>query len=143
MIMANHIPYGYRIENGVAVIDESQADQVRTLFNGYLSGLGLVPAAKAAGLLLFYSGAKRMLQNQHYLGDDFYPALIDIKTFTRAEEERMRRARTMGRIREQSKTAPRKAETAFILEKITHKYDDPFRQAAYIYSLIKSEVHDG
>lgn len=141
--MANHTPYGYRIENGVAVIDESQADQVRTLFNGYLSGLGLVPAAKAAGLSLFHSGAKRMLQNRHYLGDDFYPAIIDIETFTKTEEERMRRARTMGRIREQSKTAPRKAETAFILEKITHKYDDPFMQAAYIYSLIESEVHDG
>ena len=27
--MANHIPYGYRIENGVAVIDEGQAEQVR------------------------------------------------------------------------------------------------------------------
>ena len=48
--MANHIPYGYRIENGVAVIDEGQAEQVRTLFSGYLSGLALVPAAEAAGL---------------------------------------------------------------------------------------------
>ena len=35
--MANHIPYGYKIENGVAVIDEGQAEQVRTLFSGYLS----------------------------------------------------------------------------------------------------------
>jgi len=26
MNMANHIPYGYRIENGVAVIDEGQAE---------------------------------------------------------------------------------------------------------------------
>lgn len=141
--MANHIPYGYRIENGVAVIDESQADQVRTLFSGYLSGLGLVPAAEAAGLSLFHSGAKRMLQNRHYLGDDFYPAIINIETFTKAEEERMRRARTMGRIQEQSKTAPRKAKTTFTLGKIAHKYDDPFMQAAYIYSLIESEVHDG
>ena len=59
--MANHIPYGYRIENGVAVIDEGQAEQVRTLFSGYLSGLALVPAAEAAGLTLFHSGAKRMI----------------------------------------------------------------------------------
>lgn len=114
-----------------------------TLFSGYLSGLALVPAAEAAGLSLFHSGAKRMLQNRRYLGDDFYPAIVDIETFTKAEEERMCRARTMGRIREQSKTAPRKAETTFTLEKIAHKYDDPFMQAAYIYSLIESEVHDG
>ena len=62
--MANHIPYGYRIENGVAVIDEGQAEQVRTLFSGYLSGLALVPAAEAAGLTLFHSGAKRILQSR-------------------------------------------------------------------------------
>lgn len=67
--MANHIPYGYKIVNGAAVIDKDQAEQVRTLFSGYLSGLALVPAAEAAGLPLFHSGAKRMLQNRHYLGD--------------------------------------------------------------------------
>ena len=81
--MANHIPYGYRIENGVAVIDEGQAEQVRTLFSGYLSGLALVLAAEAAGLTLFHGGAKRMLQNEHYLGDDFYPAIIDSETFSK------------------------------------------------------------
>lgn len=40
------------------LIDEGQAEQVRTLFSGYLSGLALVPAAEAAGLTLFHSGAK-------------------------------------------------------------------------------------
>lgn len=141
--MANHIPYGYKIVNGAAVIDEDQAEQVRTLFSGYLSGLAFVPAAEAAGLPLFHSGAKRMLQNSHYLGDDFYPAIIDSETFAKAEEERMRRAGIMGRIRERSEPAPCIAETAFTLGKITHKYDDPFKQASYVYSLIESEVQDG
>ena len=91
--MANHIPYGYRIENGVAVIDEGQAEQVRTLFSGYLSGLALVPAAEAAGLTLFHSGAKRILQNEHYLGDDFYPAIIDSETFSKVAESPCRSIR--------------------------------------------------
>lgn len=141
--MANHIPYGYRIENGVAVIDEGQAEQVRTLFSGYLSGLALVPASEAAGLTMFHSGAKRMLQNQHYLGDNFYPAIIDGETFSKIAEERIRRAGALGRIRELLAPPPCKAETVFIIGKITHKYDDPFKQASYIYSLIESEVQDG
>ena len=141
--MANHIPYGYRIENGVAVIDEGQAEQVRTLFSGYLSGLALVPAAEAAGLTLFHSGAKRMLQNKHYLGDDFYPAIIDSERFSKVAEERNRRARALGRIRERTTPPPCEAEKTFIIGKVTHRYDDPFKQAAYIYSLIESEVQNG
>lgn len=57
--MANHIPYGYRIENGVAVIDESQAEQVRTLFSGYLSGLALVPAAQKPQGLPYSTAAQK------------------------------------------------------------------------------------
>lgn len=141
--MANHIPYGYRIENGVAVIDEGQAEQVRTLFSGYRSGLALIPAAETARLTLFHGGAKRMLQNKHYLGDDFYPAIIDSETFSKAAEERNRRAEALGRIRERTSSPPCKAETAFIIGKVIHKYDDPFKQAAYIYSLIESGEQNG
>jgi len=138
--MANHIPYGYKIENGIAVIDEEQAEKVRLLFSGYLSGLALIPAAEAAGLTILHSGAKRMLQNKHYIGDDFYPAIIDSDTFAKAAEERTRRAVVLGRIRERSEPESIKAETAFTIGKITHKYDDPFKQASFIYSLIESEV---
>ena len=72
-----HIPYGYRIENGMAVIDDAAALQVRKLYKNYLSGMSLVNAAKEAGLDLLHSGAKRMMRNKHYLGDSFYPAIID------------------------------------------------------------------
>ena len=72
-----HTPFGYRIENGKAVIDEAAAAQVRDLYKNYLSGLSLTNAAKEAGLNLLHAGAKRMMLNRHYLGDDFYPAIID------------------------------------------------------------------
>ena len=71
-----HTPYGYRIVDGKAVIDEAAATQIRELYKNYLSGLSLTNAAKEAGLDLLHSGAKRMMRNKHYLGDDFYPAII-------------------------------------------------------------------
>ena len=68
------IPYGYKIEKGKAVIDEAQAEQVRMIYKGYLSGLAYVAAAEAAGLTLLHPGVKKMLQNKRYLGDKYYPA---------------------------------------------------------------------
>jgi len=33
-----HTPYGYRIENGKAIIDEEASEQVKTLFQSYQAG---------------------------------------------------------------------------------------------------------
>ena len=44
-----HIPYGYRIKNGIAVIDEMAAEQVQRMFVNYLNGDSLVKAAENAG----------------------------------------------------------------------------------------------
>lgn len=71
MNMANHIPYGYRIENGVAVIDEGQAEQVRTLFSGYLSRAGIGTRRRSRRAYPVPQRCQRILQNEHYLGDDF------------------------------------------------------------------------
>ena len=39
-----------------------------------------------------------MLRNKKYLGDDYYPAIIDKETFDKAEEIRMSRAKALGRV---------------------------------------------
>ena len=44
-----HTPYGYRIENGAAVINDQEAECVRQIFENYISGMSLTEAAKAAG----------------------------------------------------------------------------------------------
>ena len=76
--MANHIPYGYRIENGVAVIDEGQAEQVRTLFSGYLSGLALVLAGTSARAYPDSTRCKKDASRTSITwAIDFYPAIID------------------------------------------------------------------
>ena len=107
-----HTPYGYRIENGAAVINEAEAECVRRIFDNYISGMSLREAAKAAGHPLVHSTVKRMLTKKYYCGDDFYPAIIDISTFHTANSE---------------------------LKPLT-QYDDPYEQAQYLYSLIESKV---
>ena len=46
----SHTPFGYRIENGKAVIDKEAAEQIKVLFQSYLSGDSLATAAKKAGI---------------------------------------------------------------------------------------------
>ena len=45
-----HTPFGYRIKNGKAVIDEPAAEKIRQLYQNYLSGMSMVAAAKAADI---------------------------------------------------------------------------------------------
>lgn len=135
-----HTPYGYRIENGKAVVVDTQAEQVRKLYEGYLSGLALMEAAKEAGLNLYHGSAKRMMQNCHYLGDEYYPAIIDRTIFDKAETERMKRAGALGRIFEEKAPVRQESRVRFSIGTVIQKYADPFKQAEYAYSLIESEV---
>lgn len=96
----DHTPYGYRIINGKAVINEQAAERIKILFQSYLTGDSLATAAKKAEIIAFHAGVSRLLQNKRYLGDEYYPALIDPDTFTAAEAERIRRAEKLGRVRE-------------------------------------------
>lgn len=134
-----YIPYGYKIQNGAAIIDEKEAEQVRALYAEYLSGLSLTAAAQKVGIKMYHAGVKRLLQNERYLGDDYYPAIIDRETFEKAESERLKRAEALGRIRELEKPQKPKYPTRFYAKEPEQKYDDPFRQAEYAYSLIESE----
>jgi transposase InsO family protein len=97
-----HTPYGYKIENGIAVIDQEAAARVKELYRIYLSGLSLINAAKEAGITGYHSSIARMLTNKRYLGDGYYPQIIDKNTFDQAEAESLKWAEMLGRIREPS-----------------------------------------
>ena len=56
--MTAHIPYGYRIVDGKAVVDEVQAEQVRSFFEEYISGKALKVAAENVGLKIFHGSAR-------------------------------------------------------------------------------------
>lgn len=135
-----HTPYGSRIEDGKAIVDEEQAAKVRDFFNAYISGLALTVAAEKIGLKMCHGSSGMMLRNKRYLGDDYYPAIIDQETFDKAENKRMEKARALGRVRELEEQPKRVYLTRFTMPKIEQKYTDPFKQAEYAYSLIESEV---
>lgn len=135
-----HTPYGYRIENGKAVIDELAAEQIRALFRAYVSGDSLATAAQKAGILTSHATIGKMLRNKHYIGDEYYPPIIDSDTFETAETERIRRAEKLGRVYEPKANDEVIYPTSFRIKEGTEQFDDPFLQAEYAYSLIESEV---
>lgn len=135
-----HTPLGYRIENGIAVIDEDVAAKIRQLYKNYLEGLSLANSAKESGIDALHAGTKRILQNKHYLGDDFYPAIIDKETFIAAGREIKRRSAKLGRNDRFKEVPEKKAPILFRFDDITEYFDNPVKQAEYLYSLIESEV---
>ena len=105
--------------------------------------MALIPAAEKGGLKLYHGSAGRMLRNKKYLGDDYYPAIIDKETFDKAEEIRMSRAKALGRVWEMEGKKGFIFPTRFSIPTVKKVSDDPFEQAAYAYSLIESEVDMG
>ena len=136
-----HTPFGYRIENGRAVVNEQEGEQLRQIFTGYLSGLSYIKAAQKVGLDLTHKSVKNLLQNKRYLGDDFYPAIIDKQTFDAVEVERLRRLESSP-IKHFKRGAAevRPIQTEFQLQSLSEQYSDPFQRAEYIYSQIVDKV---
>jgi len=135
-----HTPYGYIIKNGIAFIDDKLANQVKELFHAYISGFSLVDTAKRAGIKRCHSSIAKMLTCKRYLGDAFYPPIIDEDTFKQAEAEKIKRARMLGRIREKAEPKKSLERMRFSAPSPETLYEDPFTQAEYAYSLIESEV---
>lgn len=133
------VPLGYKIEKGKAVIDEVQAEQIRSIYAGYISGLSSIEAAKAAGVMIRHTGVRNILMNKRYLGDDYYPAIIDQETFERAEAERISRQTKSGKLFIDTQTKEKVLATKFYMPRLEKKFEDPFKQAEYIYSLIEVE----
>ena len=135
-----HTPYGYRIENGIAVIDNDAADRLRNLYKNYLGGMGLMSAAAEVGIEAYHGSVKRLLSNKHYLGDDYYPPIIDEDSFAKAQDEIARRAEALGRTGRATKPQEIKPCMHFKFGDLSEHYDSPVQQAEYIYSQIESEA---
>lgn len=126
--------YGYKIINGKAVIDEQEASVIVNIFNGYVSGLSMKAAAENAGVFMQHSAVKRILIQDIYIGNDYYPAIISRETFAKANGRRIHRANQHSH--EKRYTAPPIHKEFELTAAETH-FDDPAEQAEYIYSLIE------
>ena len=69
--------FGYKMENGNAIIQEQEAEMIRQIFQNYLSGMSLKNSAIAAGMPMAHSRVKNILHQKCYISDDFYPAIVD------------------------------------------------------------------
>lgn len=117
------VPYGYKIVNGRAVVDKSARKKVQLFFQNYLAGMSLSKAAEEAEIHIPHGMVGKLLSNQHYLGDSFYPQLIDKSIFEKAAVERKCRAEKLGRTNLKKPTVQKMAPTAFTLAKIEEYYD--------------------
>ena len=88
-----HTPFGYKIVDGKAIIDETDAAILKKLYQNYLAGKSLDTSAKEAGINCSHTSASKLLLNKKYLGDDYYPPLIDKETYDMVVEEKERRAK--------------------------------------------------
>ena len=114
-------------------IDEKEAVEVISIFNGYLSGMSLCDAAKNAGENFVHSTVKRILRNTRYVSDDFYPAIISRQTFARANAELLRRSEEH---MAKKRLKPPSIYKEFAFSAPAMQYENPVQQAEYIYSLI-------
>ena len=136
-----HTPYGYDIVDGKAVVNEEKAEQIRKICENYLGGMSFMAAAEYVGLSMSHCGVKRMIQNERYLGDEFYPAILTREIADQIEKERMRREKMLGRNDRVKKSLPEaKVYIGFTALKIALKFKDQIRQAEYAYSQIRNEV---
>ena len=91
-------PYGYEMQNGLIVICLKEADTVKQIFTQYLNGKNLKNIAErlTENQIEFLPGEygwnksriKRMIEDERYIGDDTYPAIIDKDIFQKANFEK-------------------------------------------------------
>ncbi len=131
------IPYGYRIVNGAAVIDEPEAGNVQNAFKKYASGHSLTAIMKDLGIDRCHARILRILEDRKYLGTDFYPAIIEKDLFEQVQRQR-EKSREKHAKHMKDREAP-KAATVFAFAPAREYYKDPFEQAQYIYTLIEAK----
>ena len=134
--------FGYKVVDGKTVIDETADEQLKTIFREYLLGASLSEAAQKARIVVSHGSIVNMLRNGHYLGDEYYPAIIDQNTFSRVQDERSRRAMKLGRVYEPNEEIPRVIPNQFYIRESSQHCDDPFQQAEQTYHSIKIGVKE-
>lgn len=93
----------------------------------------------------FTSTDTRILSNKKYLGTKYYPAIIDREIYNMVQEERHRRAVALGRVHDETLSEPPAlkappAPLGFWKRPLEIKFQDPYKQAEFAYSLIEREM---
>ena len=105
--MQRHMPLGYQIVDGKADIVPEAAQIVKAIFHAYLGGTSTCQIAKDLTAQSVLNASRnpswnhgsvgKILENSKYIGDEFYPSLIDSETFKRVQTRRHERIKSLGR----------------------------------------------
>ena len=89
------IPYGYKMENGVLLVNEEEAVQIRRIFEMRVNGMGVYAIGKMLyeEQIPFFSDtrdkaikkASAILYKPIYTGAKGYPAIVDKDTFDKVQ----------------------------------------------------------
>lgn len=106
-MMQRHMPIGYKLVDGKIQLDESKAAVVKKIFADYLSGASTSSLAKQVTEMGFpnannkaswnHGSIGKILENIKYLGDEFYPPMIDTELFEQVQKRRKERCEQLGR----------------------------------------------
>ena len=91
-----HIPYGYSVVDGKGVLKPGECGKVKMFICYYLQGASISCAGEKAGIHLSVSALGHILKNPVYLGDGYYPGLINQEVFDKVQEERQERYERLG-----------------------------------------------
>ena len=101
--MQNHIPIGYKICYGKVEIDKVKSKTVLLIYEQYLQGKTLNQTARYLSennipninnnTNWTHGAVIKILENIKYLGDDFFPQLIDKNMFFKVKQARQDRMR--------------------------------------------------
>ena len=89
------IPYGYKMENGVLLVNDEEAEQVRRIFEMRVNDMGVYAIGKMLyeEQIPFFSDtrdkaikkASAILYKPIYTGANGYPAIVDKETFDKVQ----------------------------------------------------------
>lgn len=106
-MIQRHMPMGYKLVDGIIQLDELKAAVVKRIFVDYLSGISTHALAKRLtemGLPNANNKASwnhgsigKILENNKYLGDEFYPQMISMEIFEQVQKRRKERCDQLGR----------------------------------------------
>lgn len=106
-MMQRHMPMGYKLVDGKVQLDEPKVAIVKKVFQDYISGTSTQAIAKQLtqmGVLNANNKASwnhgsigKILENVKYMGDEFYPQMIDAELFEQVQKRRKERCEQLGR----------------------------------------------
>ena len=155
--MQRRTPLGYYIQNGKAEIEPETAEFVREIFSTYLAGISTYRIAKdftRRGILNAshkpswnHGSIGKILENRKYIGDEFYPPLIEQSIFEQVQSRRIQRVKDLGRAAQPNSFANQSVWSSLLVcgecgqpyRKYTEKGKPPkWRCKHYIY---RNRVH--